>query len=400
TPREGLAVFDGDELVAANRHALELLGLDWNALGRRRYDELFRGAAPASGRVGRLRDAAGAPLHVRRDGTPRHAPARAEKPAPPRGGALRTLGAAVVDDALEQQLRRAARLLDADVPLLLEGETGTGKEVFARELHRRSARAGAAFVAVNCAALPEGLIEAELFGYAGGAFTGARREGARGLLREADGGVLFLDEIGDMPLVLQSRLLRVLQEREVAPLGGGRAQRVDFAVVAASHRDLERAVAEKTFRADLYFRIAQSTVRLRPLREYERLDRLIRALWTTLGGDAAQVALADEAVARLAAHAWPGNFRQLVGTLKSLLALAEPGDTVDARALPERVRAAAAPRPLAGGAADPAPPDDVRALGEIERDAVRRALAASDGNVSAAARRLGISRSTLYRRFR
>jgi transcriptional regulator of acetoin/glycerol metabolism len=393
TAREGLLVFEGHRLVAANRHALELLGLGWDELGRRRYDEIFAGALPPPGRNSTLRDHLGTNLHAQRDGGTTHVgvardavarvrPARAPRP--------------IFDEAAALQLERAVRLLDADIPILLQGETGSGKDVFARELHHRSQRASAPFVAVNCAALPESLIEAELFGYVHGAFTGARREGAPGLLREANGGVLFLDEIGDMPLALQSRLLRVLQEREVTPLGGGRSVPVDFALVAASHRDLESAIETGTFRPDLYYRIAQNTLRIMPLRERDDLAALIAAIWGSLGATSAGMRLGADALGRLAAHAWPGNFRELVGVLRTLIALAEPQSTIGVDALPEALRAAPAMSmstvvPIAG---------DLARLDSMQRDAMRRALAACGGNTSEAARRLGVSRSTLYRHLR
>ena len=213
TAREGLLAFKDHRLVAANRYAMELFGLSWDELGRRRYDELLASPLPRPGESAMLRDRVGTTLHARVDHPtePRRA---TSMPAPSRtrvaSTSTQTTTLRSLQPAFEAQtaaqLDRAQRLLDADVPVLLQGETGVGKEVFARELHRRSARAGGHFVAVNCAAIPEGLIEAELFGYVGGAFTGARKEGAAGVLREAHGGVLFLDEIGDMPLSLQSRL--------------------------------------------------------------------------------------------------------------------------------------------------------------------------------------------------
>ncbi|WP_300617394.1 sigma 54-interacting transcriptional regulator, partial [Dokdonella sp.] len=238
TPREGLLMFEGHRLVAANRHALALLGLDWGELGRRRYDELFSGALPKVGAVSSVRDHLGNVVHMGTQARSGRRQGGVPAPATASGTVRRATRtpAPVLDGNILECLRRATRLLDADIPVLLHGETGTGKEVFARELHKLGSRRHAPFVAINCAALPESLIESELFGYLPGAFTGARREGSPGLLREADGGVLFLDEIGDMPLPLQSRLLRVLQEREVAALGGGRATPVDFALVAASHR--------------------------------------------------------------------------------------------------------------------------------------------------------------------
>ncbi len=394
TACEGLLVFEGHRLVAANRHALDLLGVGWDELGRRRYDELFIGALPASGRDGSVRDHLGAMLHARRD-------ARATQIAVGSESTLRRVKPAraprpVFDNVSEAQLERAVRLLDADIPILLQGETGTGKEVFARELHRRSQRSGAAFVAINCAALPESLIEAELFGYVHGAFTGARREGAQGLLREANGGVLFLDEIGDMPITLQSRLLRVLQEREVTPLGGGRAVPVDFALIAASHRDLSAAIEAQTFRSDLYYRIAQNTMRMPPLRERDDRAALITSLWNSLGAASADMRLGAATLEALAAHAWPGNFRELVGVLRTLIALGEPRATIGVDVLPETVRNVRATPVLLA----PLATDLVAPLDTLQHDAMRNALSACGGNTSEAARRLGVSRSTLYRHLR
>lgn len=393
TSLEGVLVFEGHRLVAANRYALALLGLDGNELGRRRYDELLSGAMPKPGTDAIVRDHFGNELHARRQGRPgarnlvaaqpRMAPVRAPQP--------------VLDADLDAQLARAVRVLDADIPVLLQGETGTGKEVFARELHRRSARGDKPFVAINCAALPESLIESELFGYAPGAFTGARREGSRGLLREADGGVLFLDELGDMPLALQSRLLRVLQEREVTALGSSRATPIDFALIAASHHDLAQAVEAQAFRADLYYRIAQSCIRLPPLRERTNLGGLIGNIWSSLGAPAAGLRLGDDARDALASCAWPGNFRQLVGVLRTLIALNDSGTTIGREMLPAQVLGS--PKP----SSPPAPaacPGAIAPLADIACDAMRKALSETGGNTSEAARRLGVSRSTLYRRLR
>ena len=390
THREGVLVFEEHKLIAANRYALEMLGADWSEIGRCRYDALFDSARPGGSRVQPLRSTSGVEFQARRDLVPSHL-----VKAPRARGAIPARELAPVFDAsLDAELQRGVRLLEADIPILLQGETGTGKEVAARELHRRSNRAGGPFVAVNCAALPENLIEAELFGYRAGAFTGARREGAQGLLRDADGGVLFLDEVGDMPLALQSRLLRVLQEREVAPLGGGKAVTVDFVVVAATHRDLDDDVAAQRFRPDLFYRIAQARLRLKPLREHPARGELILELWCALGGHAAGMKLGALALARLAAFDWPGNMRQLLGVLRALMALGDAGATIGVDALPAEVRDARAPLPA------PACRDerDVSPLGKLERDAMQAALHACAGNVSEAARRLGVSRSTLYRR--
>ncbi|MFO1507210.1 MAG: sigma-54-dependent Fis family transcriptional regulator [Lysobacterales bacterium] len=393
TAREGLLVFDGNRLVGANRHALAMLGLGWEALGHRMRGDVFPGAWPGIGRNGVLRDLAGEPLHVRLE---RQAARRGTvflPPATSRAPTVRDNPQVVLDDTLRAEIDRAVRLLNAGIPLLVQGETGCGKEVFAREVHRRSSRGTGPFVAINCAALPESLIESELFGYAPGAFTGARREGSPGLLKEANGGVLFLDEIGDMPLALQSRLLRVLQDREVTPLGGGRAAPLDVAVIAASHRDVRAAAEGGEFRPDLFYRIAQSVLRLPPLRDHADRRRLVGELWRSLGMTESGVDLGADTIERLAACPWPGNFRQLVGVLRTLAALADPGTTIGVDALAGLLDPA---EPVAshGGAGTPAG----ASLDAISRDAMQRALAANGGNVSAAARQLGVNRSTLYRR--
>ena len=305
------------------------------------------------------------------------------------GDTLRTryaLGDMRGHSAQMEQVRHTIMLYARSrAPVLIQGETGTGKEVFARELHRRSARADRPFVAVNCAALPEGLIEAELFGYEEGAFTGARRSGSIGLLRQAQGGVLFLDEIGDMPLALQPRLLRVLQERTLSPLGGGKPVQLDFALICATHRDLDQAMAAGEFRSDLFYRIADHRVALPALRALPDRSALVQGLWQRLGQGRR---LDAPAAAALAAYAWPGNVRQLSACLRTLVALSEPGEVISMESLPDYVRSA----PVA---VTVAPASGLQAM---TLAAMREAVAAADGNVSEAARVLGISRSTLYRR--
>ncbi|RAP63546.1 sigma-54-dependent Fis family transcriptional regulator [Achromobacter sp. HZ01] len=390
-PGEGLLAFEGDLLVGANRCALQALGLAATALGVYRYADVFEGDIERGpDAAGRVLTRAGAAYHARLRRPPvraRQAPAApvappaASRPAAPNFDAA-TLGA----------LARAVHLSDAGVSILLQGETGAGKEVFARELHARSKRAAGPFVAVNCAALPESLIESELFGYEDGAFTGARRQGSKGLLRQAHGGVLFLDEIGDMPLLLQSRLLRVLQTREVSPLGAARPVPVDFALVCATHRPLAHADADTQgvdtpVRPDLYFRIAEYTVTLAPLRA--RADRLelLRGLWAAQG---AGPRLPPDIEAVLLAYSWPGNYRQMAAVLRTLHVLAGPAGRVDADMLPADIRATPAPAPGAAG--------DSANLQAMTDAAIRDALAAHGGNVSRAARALGVHRSTLYRR--
>ncbi|MFG1403082.1 sigma-54-dependent Fis family transcriptional regulator [Xanthobacter sediminis] len=391
TSREGILVFEDYRLVAANRSGLAQLGLGWDALRNRRYGDLFEGPLGRAGEERRVRSTAGDTLHLRLERQATAATAREGAPAAPAPPAAESGPAPAFDPATAQALARAVRLLEAGVPVLVQGETGTGKEVFSRQLHLSSSRAGRPFAAVNCAALPEGLIESELFGYEEGAFTGARRAGFKGLLREADGGVLFLDEIGDMPLSLQTRLLRVLQERQVTPLGGGRPVPVDFRLVCATHRDLKQQVESGSFRADLYFRIAQYRVALPPLRQLQDREALVHRFWSELVDGPGGPALSADCVAALARHAWPGNFREFVGTLKVLHALAEPDGLVDTDALPADVREQAAPSATA-----PQPPTGEE-LEAVTRATIQATLAACGGNISMAARRLGIHRSTLHR---
>jgi len=393
TAREGILGFRSGRLVAANRAGLALFGLEHADIGHAPYAALFDGPLARLHDDGALIDRQGRALYGHLDDRS-HAPVRvpapgrapAALPVPPRRVA--PVDATPLFDADQQRvLERACRVLDAQLPVLLQGETGTGKDVVARELHRRSMRAGKPFVAVNCAALPEGLIEAELFGYEEGAFTGARRQGSPGLLRQAQGGVLFLDEIGDMPLALQPRLLRVLQERTLSPLGGGKPVQLDFALICATHRDLDQAMQAGGFRSDLYYRIADHTVTLPPLREHADRPALVAGLWARLGQGRV---LEPAAQAALAAHAWPGNVRQLCACLRTLVALSDPGEVIGLDALPAQVRM---PAPAV------APARGVDAgLQAMTLAAMRDALAASEGNVAQAARALGISRSTLYRR--
>ncbi len=281
------------------------------------------------------------------------------------------------DPAMKASLKLAQHLAQRGIPLLLAGETGSGKEVFARALHELSHRYAGPFVAVNCAAIPEALIESELFGYRKGAFTGAAREGYRGRILQADGGTLFLDEIGDMPIALQARLLRVLETREIVPLGGEQPVNVDLQVVSATHRDLEAGVREGRFREDLYYRLAGMCIELPPLRR--RADRralLLRVLFEESQGRAV---FAPAALDLLDAYAWPGNFRELRNAVKVAIVL-----SADDIVRPEHL-----PPAIATGVAC-APGD--------ERGALLASIEHHRWNLSAVARRLGISRRTLYRR--
>ncbi|KRG63263.1 ATPase AAA [Stenotrophomonas humi] len=390
TPGEGVLGFRNGRLVAANGAGLRLFGLEHGDIGRASYEALFEAPLSRMRDDGLLQDRSGRILRGTVDGprTRQHATVASAAVSPARGTLLAPASATVFDTQQREQLSRAGRVLEAGLPVLLQGETGTGKEVAARALHAQGSRSAKPFVAVNCAALPEGLIEAELFGYEEGAFTGARRQGSQGLLRQAQGGVLFLDEIGDMPLALQPRLLRVLQDRELSPLGGGKPVKLDFTLICATHCDLQQAMAEGRFRSDLYYRIADHVLRLSPVRENDDRAALVQALWQPL---AQARVLSTEVMQALAAYEWPGNLRQLVACLRTLVALTDADAQIAVDMLPEYLRDA--PR------LSPAPLGDGNLQAQT-LEAMRHALDACDGNVSQAAKRLGVNRSTLYRRLK
>ncbi len=299
---------------------------------------------------------------------------------------------------------KARRVLDKPIPLLIQGESGVGKELFARAAHDSGPRRHKPFVAINCASVPESLIEAELFGYAPGAFTGARREGSPGRLREAHGGTLFLDEIGDMPLGLQARLLRVLQERQVAPLGGGPVVSVDFALMSASHRKLRDEAAAGRFRNDLYYRINGLTVLLPPLRERNDFAVLTQRLLLDLN-PGCSVAVAADLLQRLSQFSWPGNLRQYANALRTASAMLDSTETcINWQHLPddllEDLSDSQAIQPaFAARASDVGtPPEPSHNLQQLSRNTINQALQSCSGNMSQAAKRLGISRQTLYRK--
>ena len=299
---------------------------------------------------------------------------------------------------------KVRRVLDKPIPLLIQGESGVGKELFARAVHDSGPRRSKPFVAINCAAVPENLIETELFGYAPGAFTGARREGSPGRLREAHGGTLFLDEVGDMPLLLQARLLRVLQEREVSPLGGGSAVAVDFCLICATHCKLREATELGRFRSDLYYRINGLTVQLPALRERTDFAVLTQRLLADLNPQRS-IHVAPELLARLSAYAWPGNVRQYVNALRTASAMLDPHEAcIDWSHLSDDLQddltaqaAPAAPQTLSAMSST-ATAEPSQNLNQLSRTAIRQALDGSGGNMSQAARNLGISRQTLYRK--
>lgn len=447
TLHEGkLAVSEDGRVLAANRSALFQLGLQsMDDIRSRRVDDLFQssledmlvrstsssfhpvvtyraGAAlrffavarrPASDLVASDRGAT-----VFNTTTTAHSqsispalvPARARPPV------MRpvTPGCTFKDPQFISHLETAKRVIARQTPVLLRGETGSGKEVFARAVHESSPHASGSFVAVNCASLPETLIEAELFGYRAGAFTGAQRTGRRGKILQADGGTLFLDEIADMPLDLQARLLRVLDERQVTPLGTEETLPVDFQLISASHRHLPTLVQEGQFREDLYYRLAGIELQLPALRERsDRRDVIMAVLTAEAGGKAA---LSADAEKLLMEHRWPGNIRQLRHVLRSAAALADgktitrehlpsltAGQSLQAQPLQALVSDPVVPQlvaPMAGDepAGERPPLPKLNPIQSNERQVLMRMLEQHRWNVSNVAKALDVSRNTLYRK--
>ena len=345
-------------------------------------------------------------LFLRATPPPALAPAANGRVAPRQPAALPAALSALSagDAALERQLERAARLANSPISLLVTGETGSGKEYFAKAVHAASERRQQPFVAVNCAAIPEGLIESELFGHLPGSFTGAGARTKRGLIQEADGGTLFLDEIGDMALDLQARLLRVLAEREVLPVGASRPQPVNIRVIAATHCPLEALVRAGRFRDDLYYRLNGAHFQLPPLRQREDLGAMIDRLLTLVQqGTAATVSktmLSADARALLLAHRWPGNLRELRNAMDYAHSVCHHGLILPAD-LPDAVLAATQPPAAQPWAAATVRDSAGPGQGSHGVDAAAELLAKlrqAHWNVSALARALGCSRMTLYRR--
>jgi len=415
---EGLLAFDGDgRICAANQSALNLLGsIRGGVLGKPlerffacSHDELFNRAMPDGSTAW--------PLHTR-DGRQVFASVRGQPRTPlwsvsaslPRLRPQAEPGICLLDPALQNDFRRAVRVFERDVPLLLRGETGCGKEAFAQAVHQASQRRGKPFVAVNCASIPESLIESELFGYRGGSFTGARKEGMRGKLLQADGGTLLLDEIGDMPLALQTRLLRVLEERQVVPIGG-EAQAVDVRIVSATHRDLLERVEQGSFREDLYYRLNGLEVALPAVRERSDKDQLLDFLLRQ-EAQGQTIELQPKARQALLDFAWPGNVRQMRNVLRTLVALCEH-DCITFADLPAVIlnhagegfaldrRQAGSHRPTGAfpvGVGLPATGPVL--LEDAERQTLLSVLEAKHWHLTRVAEHLGISRNTLYRKLR
>ncbi|WP_027211954.1 sigma-54-dependent Fis family transcriptional regulator [Burkholderia sp. WSM2232] len=450
---EGLAAFAADgTFLSANRSALFQFGQPLAALQAQPFEALFgvafahvlqriahaprenvvltlpsgvrvvaRGEYAAQRYVGAAADAVETVGEFAPDAARRAT--RAARPALPATtstpATLQTLETG--DPQVSGVLRRVAKVRGRDIPILILGKTGTGKEWLARAIHHDSPRRAAPFVALNCASLPDSLIEAELFGYEDGAFTGAKKRGSVGKIVQADGGTLFLDEIGDMPLAQQVRLMRVLQERTVVPLGGTRAIPVDLRIVCATHRNLRAMIEEGTFREDLYYRINGLVVTLPALCERTDLPALVtRMLELQSEGENVPRRVSQQVLERFMSYRWPGNLRQLANVLRTAGIMAENADQIELDDLPEdflhdcaeaAAKDSAPHKPFVTRAND----DDTRGLPlpdartqapapsrmeDWQATLIAQTLARLDGNVSAAARELGLARNTVYRYLR
>jgi sigma-54 dependent transcriptional regulator, acetoin dehydrogenase operon transcriptional activator AcoR len=410
TPGEGVLAFDEQGVVrGANRAALKLLGLrEHAALCGQPVEQVLDTQLGNLLRLGQ-RNSPPEPLSPRcaqrrwfatvqapAPGVRRAASVATEsEPSAVARGSLDCLHSA--DPVMRQNVEVLKRVIDRDISVLLLGETGSGKGYCARAIHAASSRADKPFVTVNCAAIPETLIESELFGHKPGAFTGATREGGMGRILQANGGTLFLDEIGDMPVALQARLLNVIEDREVMPLGGSKVVSVDVRVISATQHEPLEMIAKGLFRGDLYYRLNGVTVRLPALRQRsDRADMIRKILAAEAGSNTVEIE--PVLLEHLLRHSWPGNVRQLRNVLRTMLALRNS----------EQLRLADFDEDLLAGSAVPASAEcaatgegegeSESVLSDAERDALRRMLENCQWNVSAAAARLHISRRTIYRK--
>ncbi|RAI64658.1 sigma-54-dependent Fis family transcriptional regulator [Pseudomonas fluorescens] len=394
----GLLIFDETgQVLSANRRADNLLGI---SLSRVSVESLFKVSL-----LELLNQPEGLPFALQASGRnrfqcllkrPKQVPIQPRlfaEPAvtdpSPTAISLNTLHFG--DSRVEKAVRQAERLLEKDIPLLIHGETGVGKEVFVKALHHASSRNKQALIAVNCAAIPAELVESELFGYEKGAFTGANQKGSIGLIRKADKGTLFLDEIGDMPLPTQARLLRVLQERCVQPVGSSELYPVDLRIISATNRSLREQVQLGRFREDLYYRIGGLTLELPPLRERSDKQALFKRLWEQHREPSQWAGLSREVLELFDRHPWPGNLRQVSSVIQVALAMAEE-QPVRPEHLPDDF--------FVDLEMEPVETQEPLAVDLDDAEELNRQLQAVGGNISHLARRLGVSRNTLYKRLR
>ncbi|MEX5689072.1 sigma-54-dependent Fis family transcriptional regulator [Pseudomonas silesiensis] len=397
----GLLIFDeSGQVLSANRRADYLLGI---SLSRVSVESLFKVAL-----LELLSQPEGVPFALQASGRnrfqcllkrPKQVPVQARLFSAPKGAEPPVTAPAAIslntlhfgDSRVEKAVRQAERLLEKDIPLLIHGETGVGKEVFVKALHQASSRSKQSFIAVNCAAIPAELVESELFGYEKGAFTGANQKGSIGLIRKADKGTLFLDEIGDMPLPTQARLLRVLQERCVQPVGSSELFPVDIRIISATNRSLREQVQLGRFREDLYYRIGGLTLELPPLRERSDKEALFKRLWEQHREPSQWAGLSREVLELFGRHPWPGNLRQVSSVMQVALAMAEE-QPVRPEHLPDDF--------FVDLEMEPVEMEEPLAVDLNDVEELNRQLQALGGNISHLARRLGVSRNTLYKRLR
>ncbi|MBJ7311976.1 sigma-54-dependent Fis family transcriptional regulator [Rugamonas sp. CCM 8940] len=427
TLMEGIASFSpGGRFLSANRNGLFQLGLSYAALQSHTFSSLF--GLPVSSLYEHYRAASPGLLNlclhsgVRVFGRAQlrlsssvfqQSLAATETSAPPPSTACgATAGHAASaarrlsglrylrtgDPQLELVIDKVGKVLGHDIPIMIMGETGTGKELLAQAIHNDSPRAANPFVAVNCASIPETLIESELFGYEDGAFTGARKKGAIGRILQANGGTLFLDEIGDMPFSLQARLLRVLQERMVTPLGSAKSIPVNVELICATNHNLRERMAKGLFREDLYYRLNGLVVKLPPLRERTDLETVVKKILAA-ESSSERYRVSPELLDLFHRHKWPGNFRQLTNLLRTAIIMAGDEHEICQRHMPDDFLDDIDLTPAAGATA---PAQEIATtvanLEEMEQSAILKSLAAHGGNVSATARALGVSRNTIYRK--
>ncbi|WP_382327031.1 sigma-54-dependent Fis family transcriptional regulator [Hydrogenophaga sp. UC242_50] len=447
---EGIAVFSPEgRFLSANRSAQFQIGLPFSALKAHTFSslfgmpisalfELFSGAMPTPKQLCmhngvsvwcRVKIKAanpwsggGKPTGAAPDAAPACAAAAAE-PLRPTGRKMQFSSLQYLDTGDPQVstvIHKLRRVSGRDIPVMILGETGTGKDLLAQAIHGDSTRSAQPFVSVNCASIPDTLIESELFGYEEGAFTGARKKGSIGKILQAHGGTLFLDEIGDMPKHLQARLLRVLQDRKVSPLGAGKEVEVDVTVISATHKNLKDMIARGDFREDLYYRLNGLVVRLPALRERTDFELVVHKILKALCDQGQQIGIAPNVMALFKRYQWPGNFRQLHNLLRTAVVMVGSDGVIDVAHLPDdfldELEHAQAADAAEGGLAEsfgtapgseplppPAPlsevaPGDRQRLQDVTLSAMAQMLRLHKGNVSAAAKALGVSRNTIYRK--
>ncbi|MDZ4183359.1 MAG: sigma-54-dependent Fis family transcriptional regulator [Desulfuromonadales bacterium] len=411
---EGIAVFSPQgHFIAANRSALLQFGLDRFRMTGETFATLFRLSLPKLLEQARLQHHPVLKLQLQ-SGVELYGrvwaglsispitflpittiPAREKKSRPLGTPATLLLDELELGDPkMKALLSKARKVSGHDIAIMIQGESGTGKELLARALHQAGPRASGPFVPINCASIPEGLIESELFGYQEGAFTGAHRKGHIGKIREADKGTLFLDEIGEMPIQLQARLLRVLQDRMVTPLGGTGSHQVDLTVICATNRRIREIVAAGNFREDLYYRLNGLLLTLPGL--HEREDKLLLAakILASLYGTESAITIHPEVLRLFAQHPWPGNIRQLHNVLRTAVALLGERKEILIDDLSEDFLEEAGP--VAGGTEG----RGAALLVDMEARLIATTLDQTGGNIAAAARQMGVGRSTLYRKLR